>query len=308
VKIAVVLNGISLAKDAFYRKYLPAIRKEFDVDVFETRSRNAAISIAAKLVPKRFSLIIAAGGDGTVNQVVNGMLDADNQGLTLPVLSVLPLGSGNDFAKSLAQDTSVNPFLNRIRSGKTREIDVGEILFSVSPPSDKESSIQETRYFVNVADVGMGPPVVRGVLASGRAFGSAVAYYKSILSTFLSYKPLFLHAIGDTWEWKSQMRTFAIANAKYYGNGLCIAPDAVLDDGIFDVFACGPVSVFDFIIQSIPLKKGKKLSHPQVSYFKSRQVRLNTPAAVEIEADGEIIGWLPATVRANSRRISILID
>lgn len=304
MKIGVVLNGISLAKDVFYTGYLPALLREHAVDVFETRTINDAISISEKLVGKRYDLIVAAGGDGTINQVVNGMLAGTSDNSLLPVLCVLPLGSGNDFARALDQTVSVDSLVLRLAGGKTKKIDVGEITFSRTPNGNPEAR----RYFVNVADVGMGPSVVRGVLDSGRAFGSAIAYYQSIIKTFFTYQPVPLHAIGDGWEWKKNMRTFAVGNARYFGNGLCIAPEAELDDGMLDIFAVGPVSVLDFIIQSIPLKRAKKIRHKEVSYFRSRRIELTSPEPVEVEADGEIIGWLPATIKVSDKKLRLLID
>jgi diacylglycerol kinase family enzyme len=102
------------------------------------------------------------------------------------------------------------------------------------------------------------------------------------------------------------MRTFAIANAQYYGNGLCIAPDAKVNDGVFDIFACGEVSVIDFILHSIPLKAGRRIKHSKVQYLKSRDVELSSDEPLEIEADGEIIGWLPARVKISEVKLKII--
>jgi YegS/Rv2252/BmrU family lipid kinase len=307
VKVAIILNSISLFRDDFYRKYLPLIQAAIDVELFETRSENDAVSLAQMAVANRFEIIAAAGGDGTIHQVVNGMLAAPASVENSPALALLPLGSGNDFVRSFSIDQSPEGFLNRLRAMNASEIDVGEVLFSVSRPETGVTSIQDKRYFLNVVDVGMGPPVVRGVLDGGRPLGSSVAYYTSILRTFFTYRPLPLHAKSANWEWKSDMRTFAIANAKYFGNGLCIAPEAKLDDGILNVFACGPVSVVDFIIQSVPLKQGRKVRHPQVFYFSTTGIELSSSEAVELEADGEIIGWLPATVGLSHKKIRILV-
>jgi YegS/Rv2252/BmrU family lipid kinase len=296
----------SLAKDVFYKKYLPLFKELFEVEVFETRTVHDAIGLASKCTQRRFDVIVAAGGDGTINQVVNGMLTEHMPNNGYPVLAVLPLGSGNDFARSLELDTSPTAFVERLKKFHVQEIDVGEVYYSVSPHEDAVTSLREKRYFVNVADVGMGPPVVRGVLESGRAFGSAVAYYKSILKTFFTYQPLMLHAKAESWQWSHYMRTFAVANAKYFGNGLCIAPDAVLDDRRFEVFACGPVSVLDFILHSLPLKQGKKIKHKHVSYHTTAQIELSSPSPIEIEADGEIIGWLPATIKLSENRLRFL--
>lgn len=300
MKAAIILNGISLFKARFYHELLPPLQRILSCDVFETRSQNDAITLAANAVSKHYDIVFAAGGDGTVNQVVNGMLRDYEAPTKLPVLGVLPLGGGNDFARSLREDLDTNLILKALTEQRFRTIDVGEVTYQT------EDAQTGHRYFVNVVDVGMGPEVVSRVTRSGRAFGSAFSYYQSILLTFLTYKTVALHARAEDWQWDSPMRTFAIANGRYYGNGLCIAPEAKPDDELFDVFACGDVSVFDFIMQSVPLKKGKVIKHPKVSYMKTKQVHLSSDGPVRIEADGEILGWLPASVYLSSIKLQTL--
>jgi YegS/Rv2252/BmrU family lipid kinase len=276
------------------------------LEIHETLTKNDAVAIAEKIAQKRVDIIIAAGGDGTVHQVVNGMLKNYSAPTTLPVLAVLPLGSGNDFAKAIPADTSPQGFVRRIEALLTRTIDVGEVTYAVSKPEAGVTSMQDRKYFVNVVDVGMGPSVVRGVNESGRAFGAAVAYYKSILTTFLTFKAVALHAVGSDWEWKSKCKCLAVANAKYFGDGLCVAPEANLNDNLLDVFAVGNVSAVDFILQTIPLKWSRKVNHSKVFYYKSSAVTLSAEGPMEIEADGEIVGWLPATVGISPYKLQIL--
>ena len=152
----------------------------------------------------------------------------------------------------------------------------------------------------------MGPAVVRKVLNSDKRLGSAVAYYQNIISTFFNYSPQRLEARSSEWTWIDLMKTFAVANGRYYGNGLCIAPEAKIDDGKFNVFACGNVSVLDFILQSLPLKAGRRVRHQYVKYFECDQVEMASDQALEIEADGEILGWLPAVVRMTPMKVRIL--
>jgi len=306
VRIAVVLNGISLKKARFYKITLPNLQRHFSVEVFETRSKNDAMMLAAKATAKKFDVIISAGGDGTLHQVLNGMLSDSDSHQRLPTLAVLPLGSGNDFARSLYVTPMDIDIVEILREFKTISCNVGEVIFSQSPPMEKVTALKASRYFLNVADVGMGPVVVRKVLSSGRGLGSAVAYYQSIISTFFCYVPYSLEARASKWTWSDRVRTFAVANGRYYGNGLCIAPEAKVDDDVLNVFACGNVSVLDFIMQSIPLKASRKLRHPKVKYFECREVEINSENALEIEADGEILGWLPAQVKMTPLRIKIL--
>lgn len=101
MKVAVILNGLSGRKKLFYSRLLPVIREHATTDVFETRSRTDAFDFAVKSVSEKYNVIIAAGGDGTINQVVNGMLYSNAPAEQLPMLTILPVGSGNDFARTV---------------------------------------------------------------------------------------------------------------------------------------------------------------------------------------------------------------
>ena len=300
----IVLNGISLKKKLFYHEYLPAISRMFDVEVHETLSKNDARMLASKFADKHVDFILSAGGDGTLHQVVNGVLKGRENESRLPLLGVIPIGSGNDFARGATLKISVEHTLKILSAFKPRPVDVGIIEFSTSPRADAERG---TAYFINVADIGMGPEVVGKVLSSGRPFGSEVAYYKSIINTFLTYKPMVVKAVTEHWTWEGKLRTLAVANGKYYGHGLCIAPDAQIDDQLFTVFICGNVSVFDFIMQTGTLKKGKNVLIDEVLYKTATAIECSSESPCPIEGDGEILGWLPAKVRLVGRKLNFLL-
>jgi len=297
-KIAIVLNGISLKKKLFYTKILPLLQKNFQATVFETRTKLDGISLASKAVDKRFDVLLAAGGDGTLNQVLNGML-RDREEFDLPVLGVLPLGSGNDFARALRITADADALISRLHAMTIKRVDVGKVIYQ---GGEKPRS----SYFINVADAGMGPEVVSRMLASGRAFGSSVAYYAAIVSTFFSYKPITVSIKATGWQWKNKLRTIAIGNGKFYGHGICIAPDAIVDDGIFSTFVCGDVSVMEFIRYSGALKRSKKITHPKVQYSSAQHLELTAEAPCRIEADGELLGYLPATIDIIPGKIKFL--
>jgi diacylglycerol kinase (ATP) len=298
VKIAIILNGISLKKKFFYKKVLPAL-KDFNVDVLETRTKDDALEFASKCVEKKYDLLIAAGGDGTLNQVLNGMLLNHEGQLDLPVLGVLPLGSGNDFARAMKISRKAKEFKERIKLFQARNLDVGKI------HSTHENGDPISSYFINVADAGMGPEVVNR-MSRNRSFGSGVAYYKAIIATFFSYKPITVKIKTPEWEWKNKLRTLAIGNAKFYGHGLCIAPDAKTDDGLFSTFVCGDVSVLEFIRYSGTMKNSKKIVHPKVTYASAKLIEMTAESPCRIEADGELLGFLPATIDIIPGRIKFL--
>jgi diacylglycerol kinase family enzyme len=187
---------------------------------------------------------------------------------------------------------------------KPKAIDVGLIRFT--PTEARPDAIKE-KYFVNVADLGMGPEVVRRVNASARPFGHAVAYYKSILATFLSYKPMVVTAKTEQWSWTGKVRTLAIGNGKCYGHGLHIAPDAKPDDRIFNTFICGNVSMLDFIKYTDSLKKGRHIRIPEIQYGETQDIQLSSEKECLIEGDGEIFGKLPARIKLIQKQLQFLI-
>lgn len=301
--VAVVLNGISPRKKFFYDKILPSVSKLCHAEVFETLSDNDAISLASQATDDHFDLIIAAGGDGTLNQVVNGILFGREAENILPVVGLIPLGSGNDFARTAGIQASTLQIESLLNQLQPKRIDVGKISYTTFSASKKT----EHRYFVNVADIGMGPMVVEKVLKSARNFGHGAAYYLSILSTFIDYKPMIVKAAAKEWIWEGKLRTLGVANGKCYGHGLHIAPDAILDDRKFDVFICGDVSVFDFIRFTSKLKKSQHIRISEIHYKKTTHIELTSAQACMIEGDGEILGVLPAKVELVSRQLEFLI-
>jgi YegS/Rv2252/BmrU family lipid kinase len=218
----------------------------------------------------------------------------------LPIFGVIPIGSGNDFARSLGDSINPEALVKLLAERKTNGIDVGKITFL-------EKAEQRKVYFINEADIGMGPDVVRKVMNSKKPFGSAVAYYFSILATFISYKPFRVTTQTNQWKWSGKIRTLAIANGKYFGNGLGIAPDAETNDGKFSTFIVEDVSVLDFIWFSNTLKQCKKVIHKKVHYNETQSIELRSEAHVVIEADGEAVGNLPVRIDLLPQRIRLLM-
>jgi diacylglycerol kinase (ATP) len=301
LKVAIILNGISLRKKFLYRDILPALTKAFKVEVFETKSRNDATILASKAVEKKFDVIVAAGGDGTVHQVLNGMLQGNETSVNLPSLGIIPIGSGNDFARALNLTANKENIIRLLQNNQPKKIDVGKVLFRKS--HDGEETL---RYFLNEVGIGMGPEVVRKVDASDRPFGAAVTYYVAIISTFLTFKPIPAKVRTPAWSWEGKVRTLAIANGNYYGHGLCISPDSKPDDRKFGTFICAGVSVLDFIRYSNDLRKGKYVRIPEISYNEAETIELSSPNPCVVEADGEILGYLPAKIGVIERQLSVI--
>lgn len=293
------MNGLSGRKKLFYSRLLPIIREHATADVFETRSRTDAFDFSLNAVAEYYDLIIAAGGDGTINQVVNGMLTSDTPVEQLPMLTILPVGSGNDFARTVNITLCADDLKKRIAHPIIDLIDVGSVGF-------QKDNKEHHSYFINVASAGMGPEVLNRMSSGKKLLGSAVTYYVAILSTFWSYRCMPVTIKTHSWQWSNKLRTLAIGNGKFFGSGLCIAPDAKPNDGMFSTFVCGAVSVLDFIRYTSTLKSSRKVIHPRIEYNTTEKLELTSETPCRIEADGELLGFLPARVEVIPGRIKFL--
>ncbi len=299
MKVAVILNGLSGRKKLFYSRLLPVIREYATAGVFETRSRTDVFDFSVKAVSENYELIIAAGGDGTINQVVNGMLKSNASAERLPMLTILPVGSGNDFARTVNITLRAEDLKKRLTCLMPGLIDVGAVTFQ------KEGK-EHHSYFINVASAGMGPEVLNRMSSGKKRLGSAMAYYAAILSTFWSYRCMPVAIKTSSWQWNNKLRTLAVGNGKFFGSGLCIAPDAKPNDGMFSAFVCGAVSVLDFIRYTNTLKNERNVIHPKIEYKTAETLELTSELLCRIEADGELLGFLPARVEVIPGRIKFL--
>jgi diacylglycerol kinase (ATP) len=298
-RIAIILNGISRRKNFFYRTWLPVVNQRFNVQVFETEYSGHATTLTSTVIATDFDVIVAAGGDGTLSQVVNGIIASG----TLPgniLLALLPLGSGNDFARTTGATSSPVDFLAMIEANRVQHVNVGQIDYT------RFNGQAARSFFVNVADVGMGPEVVRRAgRFNNRILGATINYYKSIVATFFSYKPMIVHADAD-WKWSGTTRSLAVANGKFYGHGLCVAPEADPADDVFNVFICGDVSVFDFIRFSPGMKNCERVPLEEVKYRTATRIVLTAEETCLIEGDGEVLGVLPASIGIHTQKVAML--
>ena len=298
-RVVIILNGISRRKKYFYSKILPLIKPHANVEVHETQSNLDATTLASTAVDKGAEILIAAGGDGTLNQVVNGVLQGRDKVRSLPTLGLLPLGSANDFARTLNLTDNPNLFADLLKRNAPNPVDAGKCIF--------QNKDQKTgTYFINIADTGMGPYVAERINKGNRNLPPGLVYYTAILKTFFTYKPRDVSINTEDWSWTGKIRSLAIANGKFFGHGLCIAPDANVGDGIFSISIVEDVSVLDFIRYSETLKKGKYVDHPKVHYRQATEIELSSSEDFMMEADGELMTLLPVRVKMLPNRLYFL--
>jgi diacylglycerol kinase (ATP) len=248
-----------------------------------TTHRGDAAALASEAARKGAKLIIACGGDGTVSEVANGILSSGKEA----ELGVLPSGTGGDFRRTLEIPSRTRDAARVLRTGRSVRIDVGRVSYT------DQNGADATRYFVGVASCGMSTKVIERVKSDDVSFVSA------LLKTAMRNAPVRLVVqLDDSHEHHLVVSNLCIANARYFGGGMKIAPDAKLTDGKFDVVSIGDLSAMKIFTSAPRVYTGSHLSMPEVSHTLARKITVRAAdraAEVALEVDGELPGRLPAT-------------
>ncbi len=262
-----------------------------DFDTAMTSRQGEAIELSRQAVIEGRRLIVAAGGDGTINEVANGFFqDAIPTGGSSR-LGVLPTGTGGDFRRTLGFPSDAAEAAAVLASGHSRRIDVGK----VSCVGSEGGSV--VRYFVNVADAGIGGDVVNRVNNGRRLINGEVTFTLASLVTLLRWrnKPMTVDIDGDVRELVAQQ--VVVANCQYFGGGMRVAPRAIPDDGLLDVLVAGDLGIWENLRGLSEIRKGTHLDsgrHPKISHTTARRIEVSSPERIRVDVDGEQPGVLPA--------------
>src|SRR5438132_6464867 len=266
-------------------------------------------SLAAEAAKQGTKLIIACGGDGTISEVANGIVESNEES----ELGILPSGTGGDFRRSLKLSTNIATAARALRDGRPRPIDVGRVTFV------NDAGERETRFFVNVASFGMSTAVLERQRSGdatkwlpsfgSRKLGSKLSYAAATVQATLQSSPTEVYVqLDDQPERRLRVAEFAVANARYYGGAMKIAPDAKLDDGKFDVITIGDAGAFRILANSPRLYFGAHLRMDEVSHTLAKQIVARPEKKDEriaVELDGEVVGRLPVTFQIVPRALRV---
>ncbi len=299
IKIAFIVHG-KARKKQFLIDEIKRIFDEtsFHIQIFETQFEQHAVLLAESAVNEGFTHIVACGGDGTLNEVLNGVLKSNQPNLKL---GLIPKGSGNDFIKTTRSPDTLTALRASVLGNNVNKIDVGFAEF-ISKDGQETS-----RYFINIADVGIGGVIAQQLAESVKMFGPIITYQYFIIKNFLTYKPQQLKVTGDNFEYSGNVMNFCAANAKYFGSGLGIAPDANISDGLLNAVAIGEVSLVDYLKNFPDLKKCKPLAHSAIKYYTSKSLFFESNThQIPIDMDGEFVGYLPMKITIKPQAIDFI--
>jgi diacylglycerol kinase (ATP) len=258
------------------------------VSVLETRHAGEGRDLAAQHVRNGAALVIAAGGDGTANEVVDGLLLAGGG----PELGVISVGTGRDFIRTLGGHKELAAVVEAIGSGRTRRIDAGRVSFTA------DDGTTASRHFLNVASLGVSGPTVRAVNRSkqGRAVHGKAAFYWHTIVELLKYRPQDVRLRFDDGETIEVTTALVVAaNGRYFGSGMMIAPDASIDDGLLDALIYRAEGKLRMVLDFNLIYRGAHVSLPRVRIKKCRWFEVEPVGeAAILEVDGESLGRIPA--------------
>jgi diacylglycerol kinase (ATP) len=301
LRIKVIVNPVAGARST--RRKWPIIsrlleRIGLNFDFNYTEGVGHAMELAQAAASDGYRYLVAVGGDGTVNEVANGILHSRNAAAT--ALGVVSTGTGSDFARSAGLARDYTTACSNLTSSKRLTIDVGVVEYQ------RDGRTQE-RFFVNSAGVGFDAAVVKETERFPKFFGGTIPYVAGLLRTLFIYKnkPVVVK-VGDEVE-SLRVLNVVVANGGYLGGGMHIVPGAELCDSLLDVAIVGDMGKFELLKELPKVYKGTHVNHPKFKMKKAAHATIESPETMLVYADGELLGECPAAFRVVPKALSLVV-
>jgi diacylglycerol kinase (ATP) len=292
-KTLVIVNPVAAGGKT--GKMWPTIEKELRSLglAFDHRFTDApghATVLAREGVEKGYETIVAVGGDGTVNQVVNGIMPPEAR-TAAASLGVIITGRGSDLARTIGIPSHYREACSRVAGERTTTIDLALVEFS-------RGRERQQSYMVNVGGCGFDAEVAERANRAPNFMGGTVPYLSSLVTTLIAYrnKPVEL-TLDDQEPMSMVANSVVVANCQYFGGGMRIAPDADPHDGVLDVVVIGDIDKVEFLFTVPKVYDGTHVTHPQVDTYRARRVEVRSPHRLPLQVEGEVIGEAPLTFR-----------
>jgi YegS/Rv2252/BmrU family lipid kinase len=269
------------------------------LDVERTRGPGDAERIAREGVRAGVERLVVAGGDGTLGEVTTGLLGADLG--RYAELGLLPLGTGGDFARTLAIPRDLDGAIACLSAGRLRKLDAGRVT--------RPASGAAPRYFANVASFGISGLTVELVNRTTKALGGTASFLIGVLRSIARFRSRDVSIrVDGALVHEGPLLLAAAANGRYFGGGMCVAPEARPDDGLFDVVAISEMSAPRLLVKLPTIYLGRHLGDAAVSLHRGRLVEAEAvPGTVPLELDGDALGSLPVRIELLPAALSVRV-
>lgn len=274
------------------KKKLPYILQRLEQAGYEaschaTTGAGDATRAADQAVKREFDLVIAAGGDGTIYEVINGLAERKNR----PKLGIIPTGTTNDFARALEIPKEIEKACDILTGGIETAIDIGKV---------------NRQYFINIAGGGTLTQLTYEVPSKLKTMLGQLAYYMKGIEKLVFLKPTRMRIQSREMTIDEEIMIFLVANSHSVGGLDKITPKAELNDGYFDVLVVKKTSIAEFIRLATLALRGEHLKDPRVIYFQSAELKITAQSKVQVNLDGELGGQLPCHFKVLHKHLNIL--
>jgi diacylglycerol kinase (ATP) len=275
---------------------LKSIGLHFEYDF--TEAPRHAVELAKSAVKEGYEAVVSVGGDGTINEVVNGLYDSGN--LKDVSLGIISTGTGSDYIRTVGIPRHHQEACQRLLNSKKMLVDIGEVEY-------RNDGHVEKRLFVNFAGLGFDAEVVQATTQRFKTLGGSPAYLLGLLTTFLCYRNREITLKVDGGVVSKKVCTAVMSNGKYGGGSMFVAPDADLTDGYFDVLTIDDISKPDLLWSLPRIYKGTHLTHPKVTMQRAQEIEIESARRLLVQADGELLGEAPARFRIIPSVLNVLV-
>jgi diacylglycerol kinase (ATP) len=303
-KIVFIVNPHAAAGSA--GKSWPAIKalardRLGPFSAYFTNGPGEAIRLTRQALSQGAEVVICVGGDGTLNEVVNGLMGEDRPIRPDAMLGFIPRSTGCDLAKTVHIYRELDRALDIIKDSHTRVLDLGRIRYQ-----DRRGQ-HSYRYFHNVTSFGLGGEVDERANMTTKAFGGFLSFLWATVISLLKYDKKRIHLkVDDVFDGEVTIWNVAVANGQYHGGGMRVAPGARVDDGLFNVTVVGDLTLPQVFLNLPKLYNGKIYQVAQVSSFVGKRVEATSDQRVLLDVDGEQIGALPVVIEMVPRAVHLI--
>ena len=264
-----------------------------------TEGKGHAIELARAAAEKGYKYLVAVGGDGTIHEVANGIMQKGSPERTS--LGIICTGTGSDLSRSIGISHDYNQACHNLANPREITIDVGLVEY-------RKNGQTLQRYFVNSAGIGFDATVVDAVEKLPKYFGGTIPYLTGLIRSFLFYhNKEVTFKIGDQPSEKARILSLVVANGRYFGGGMHIAPEAKLDDNLLDMVVLGNFGKIELLKNLKKVYTGTHLTHPKVKLVKDTRIIIESAQKFLLHADGEILGEGPVAFSLLPKALILLV-
>ncbi|MFN2526878.1 MAG: diacylglycerol kinase family protein [Actinomycetota bacterium] len=286
-----VARALPLVEEALKERAL-------DYELHHTKHPGHAIELTRAALLRGIRLVVAVGGDGTIHEVVNGMMEDDRLVKPGATLGVVAAGTGSDFIKTFGLPNAPKVAVAHLDGDNSFRIDIGKVTYV-------DGGVERSRYFANIAEVGLGPAVVARAETLPRWLGPAV-YLFAFWLTLRKHKAAGVTVDLVDRKYSGPMNNMVVANGQFFGGGMKIAPKAAPTDGVLDV-QIEHARKREAIALMPKIFRGEHLPHPDIEEFKRARLSITSERPLLIEADGEVLGYTPARFELLPEAVSLKV-